>query len=154
MMEDKISHEVDEMKEEKKRVRRRNKDEEKKQVRIIDKKHKKKHKHYRPCSPAAYPSHLLIHDYHNTYHDVLAEEEETSSISSHESIGENTRIIGTPESASTKESYYTAGTLRQNKEEMEKNFFAFRVHYLIIHIAIMLADGLQGECFVLIGLTF
>lgn len=27
---------------------------------------------------------------------------------------------------------------------MEKNFFAFRVHYLIIHIAIMLADGLQG----------
>jgi hypothetical protein len=45
----------------------------------------------------------------------------------------------------------TSGSFESDAESLESavnaSFFAFRLQYLIVHIAIMLADGMQGKFF-------
>lgn len=88
---------------------------------------RRKKKLLRPNSPAAYPSALPIR---NEYYEQ--EQTQTSGLSSNEKDDDDHIAV--------------------KKENIESNkidnsvsaFQSFRIHYLIIHIAIMLADGLQG----------
>jgi len=91
---------------------------------VAEKKTKKKH-FVRPCSPAAYPSPLPICD------DFF---DDSSSLSSHDEYHKE---------QPTEEIKKKEVTVKPHCQS-EASFWAFRVHYLIIHIAIMLADGLQG----------
>ena len=97
-------------------------------------KHRKKQKLLRPNSPAAYPSPLPIR---NEYFDQKKREikEQTTGLSSKED-----------EDELWKKSSAGKNSKKGVKDNSDSAFQSFRIHYLIIHIAIMLADGLQGKC--------
>jgi len=116
---------------------------------------KKKQKLFRPCSPASYPSPLPIFDGCHLNNDegeseapVLRKspnnevrneiiEDREGPLDSH--IGR--KIKGTSQRYSPSE---TGVDLSLADEREDDSFYRFRIHYLIIHIAIMIADGLQG----------
>ena len=105
------------------------------------KRYHRKQKLLRPNSPAAYPSALPIRDEYFSKRPKTP----TSSISNKENIKKATnkqkQTSGIPSSESENE---TAQLGKEDKKASAIAFTLFRVHYLIIHIAIMLADGLQG----------
>lgn len=97
-------------------------------------KHKRKHrkqKLLRPNSPAAYPVTLPIRNEYRQIKEVRTEQ--TTGLSSKEDEDK--------EQHSKQQSAINPVVKKDNSESA---FQSFRVHYLIIHIAIMLADGLQG----------
>jgi len=83
--------------------------------------HKKKDRLLRPVSPAGYVSPLPIRN------EYFVEKEKTKL-----------------ESDGAKEALSKNDTKEVSTNNSSSDFLAFRIHYLIVHIAIMLADGLQG----------
>lgn len=84
--------------------------------------HRKKDRLLRPVSPAGYVSPLPIRN------EYFVEKEKTKS-----------------ESDGAKEALSKNDTKEVATNNSSSDFLAFRIHYLIVHIAIMLADGLQGK---------
>ena len=100
-------------------------------------KHKKK-KLLRPNSPAAYPLPLPIRNeyFEEKKHQAqLARNEQTTGLSSKE---DESKI------QSGKQNERMSDGKHMTNTDSSGSFQSFRIHYLIIHIAIMLADGLQG----------
>lgn len=87
----------------------------------------------RPNSPAAYPSALPIR---NQYYDRKDERENMPSEKIVEDVPADVGCNRPNESLQ--------GPAESSPTNSASAFIAFRVHYLIVHIAIMLADGLQG----------
>lgn len=108
-------------------------------------KHRKKQNQiFRPNSPAAYPSGLPIRNQYyervNSSDDGTGPKEKSGNgvdVSKSSGVDNNNNS----NSNSSKTSHEVPAVKPNNTASA---FLAFRVHYLIVHIAIMLADGLQG----------
>jgi len=99
---------------------------------------RKKKKLLRPNSPAAYPSALPIRNEYYEQQQQQQQQAQITGLSSNEKVDDDVKKqVDTPKLDNSLDA-----------------FQSFRVHYLIIHIAIMLADGLQGKELTLIWIIY